>query len=35
MDAASNDLGNPGTIEDERRKLKRVVDVARSVWGTP
>jgi 5-methyltetrahydropteroyltriglutamate--homocysteine methyltransferase len=32
---SSNYLGNPVTIEDEKRKLALVVDVARSVWGTP
>jgi 5-methyltetrahydropteroyltriglutamate--homocysteine methyltransferase len=31
---SSNYLGNPVTIEDERRKLALVVDVATSVWGT-
>ncbi|HEX7006305.1 MAG TPA: 5-methyltetrahydropteroyltriglutamate--homocysteine S-methyltransferase [Alphaproteobacteria bacterium] len=30
---ASNFMGNPLTIEDERKKLKLVVDVARSMWG--
>ena len=29
---SSNYLGNPVTIDDERRKLKLVVNVARSVW---
>jgi 5-methyltetrahydropteroyltriglutamate--homocysteine methyltransferase len=31
---SSNYLGNPVTIEDEKRKLALVVDVARAVWGT-
>lgn len=31
---SSNYLGNPVTIEDEKRKLALIVDVARSVWGT-
>ena len=31
---SSNYLGNPVSIEDEKRKLALVVDVARSVWGT-
>ena len=30
---SSNYLGNPVTIDDERRKLERVVEVAQSVWG--
>jgi 5-methyltetrahydropteroyltriglutamate--homocysteine methyltransferase len=30
---ASNFMGNPLSIEDERQKLKLVVDVARSMWG--
>lgn len=30
---SSNYLGNPITIEDEKRKLALVVDVARAVWG--
>ncbi len=30
---SSNYIGNPVTIDDERRKLDLVVDVARSVWG--
>jgi 5-methyltetrahydropteroyltriglutamate--homocysteine methyltransferase len=30
---ASNFMGNPLTIEDERKKLKLVVDVAHSMWG--
>ena len=30
---ASNFMGNPLTIEDERRKLKLVVDVAHTMWG--
>jgi 5-methyltetrahydropteroyltriglutamate--homocysteine methyltransferase len=29
---ASNFMGNPLTVEDERRKLRLVVDVARDVW---
>lgn len=31
---SSNYLGNPVTIDDERKKLKLVVDVAQSVWGS-
>lgn len=31
---SSNYLGNPVTIEDEKRKLALVVDVARAVWGS-
>jgi 5-methyltetrahydropteroyltriglutamate--homocysteine methyltransferase len=31
---SSNYLGNPITIDDEKRKLALVVDVARAVWGT-
>jgi 5-methyltetrahydropteroyltriglutamate--homocysteine methyltransferase len=30
---ASNFMGNPVTIDDERRKLELVVDIARDVWG--
>jgi 5-methyltetrahydropteroyltriglutamate--homocysteine methyltransferase len=30
---SSNYLGNPVTIEDERRKLRLVVKTAQSVWG--
>jgi 5-methyltetrahydropteroyltriglutamate--homocysteine methyltransferase len=30
---ASNFAGNPLTIEDERRKLSLVVEMAREVWG--
>jgi 5-methyltetrahydropteroyltriglutamate--homocysteine methyltransferase len=30
---ASNFMGNPVTIEDEKRKLGLVVEVAREVWG--
>jgi 5-methyltetrahydropteroyltriglutamate--homocysteine methyltransferase len=30
---ASNFMGNPVTIDDERRKLGLVVDIARDVWG--
>ena len=29
----SNFLGNPLTITDEEAKLRRVVEVAKSVWG--
>jgi 5-methyltetrahydropteroyltriglutamate--homocysteine methyltransferase len=31
---SSNYLGNPVTIDDERRKLERVVQVAEAVWGS-
>ena len=31
---ASTVAGNPLTVEDERAKLRRVVEVARSVWGS-
>jgi methionine synthase II (cobalamin-independent) len=31
---SSNYLGNPVSIDDEKRKLALLVDVARSVWGT-
>ena len=31
---ASNFMGNPVTIDDERRKLELVVKTARDVWGT-
>jgi 5-methyltetrahydropteroyltriglutamate--homocysteine methyltransferase len=31
---ASSVGGNPLTIEDERKKLRRVVEVAQSVWGS-
>jgi 5-methyltetrahydropteroyltriglutamate--homocysteine methyltransferase len=31
---SSNYLGNPVTMEDEKRKLALVVEVARAVWGT-
>lgn len=31
---SSNYLGNPVTIDDERRKLELVVNTARSVWGS-
>jgi 5-methyltetrahydropteroyltriglutamate--homocysteine methyltransferase len=31
---ASNYIGNPVTLDDERRKLSLVVDVANDVWGT-
>ena len=30
---ASNFMGNPLTIDDERRKLELVVETAREVWG--
>ena len=30
---ASNFMGNPVTVDDERRKLELVVDIAREVWG--
>jgi 5-methyltetrahydropteroyltriglutamate--homocysteine methyltransferase len=30
---SSNYLGNPVTIDDQRRKLERVVQVAEAVWG--
>jgi 5-methyltetrahydropteroyltriglutamate--homocysteine methyltransferase len=30
---ASSVGGNPLTIDDQRRKLARVVDVAETVWG--
>lgn len=30
---ASNFMGNPLTVEDERRKLSLVVETAREVWG--
>jgi 5-methyltetrahydropteroyltriglutamate--homocysteine methyltransferase len=30
---ASRDKGNPITLDDEKRKLERVVTVARAVWG--
>jgi 5-methyltetrahydropteroyltriglutamate--homocysteine methyltransferase len=30
---ASNFMGNPLTVDDERRKLALVVDTARAVWG--
>jgi 5-methyltetrahydropteroyltriglutamate--homocysteine methyltransferase len=30
---ASNFMGNPVTIDDERRKLELVVDIAKDVWG--
>jgi 5-methyltetrahydropteroyltriglutamate--homocysteine methyltransferase len=30
---ASNFMGNPVTIDDERRKLSLVVEIARDVWG--
>jgi 5-methyltetrahydropteroyltriglutamate--homocysteine methyltransferase len=30
---SSSYLGNPLTIDNDRRKLARVVEVARSVWG--
>lgn len=31
---SSNYLGNPVTIDDERRKLELVVKTARAVWGS-
>jgi 5-methyltetrahydropteroyltriglutamate--homocysteine methyltransferase len=31
---SSNYLGNPVTIDDERRKLELVVRTAQSVWGS-
>jgi len=31
---SSNYLGNPVTIDDQRRKLERVVQVAEAVWGS-
>jgi 5-methyltetrahydropteroyltriglutamate--homocysteine methyltransferase len=31
---SSNYLGNPVTIDDEKRKLELVVKVAQSVWGS-
>jgi 5-methyltetrahydropteroyltriglutamate--homocysteine methyltransferase len=30
---ASNFMGNPVTVDDERRKLELVVETAREVWG--
>jgi len=30
---ASNFMGNPLTIDEERRKLSLVVEIAREVWG--
>ena len=30
---ASNFMGNPVTVDDERRKLSLVVETAREVWG--
>jgi 5-methyltetrahydropteroyltriglutamate--homocysteine methyltransferase len=30
---ASNFMGNPVTMDDERRKLELVVETAREVWG--
>ena len=30
---ASNFMGNPVTVDDERRKLELVVEMAREVWG--
>jgi len=30
---ASNFMGNPLTVDDERRKLELVVETAREVWG--
>jgi 5-methyltetrahydropteroyltriglutamate--homocysteine methyltransferase len=31
---ASNFMGNPVTVDDERRKLELVVNTAREVWGS-
>ena len=31
---ASNYIGNPVTIEDERKKLGLIVEVANDIWGT-
>jgi hypothetical protein len=31
---SSNYLGNPVTIDDQRRKLELVTEVAGQVWGT-
>jgi 5-methyltetrahydropteroyltriglutamate--homocysteine methyltransferase len=31
---ASNFMGNPLTVDDERRKLSLVVETAREVWGS-
>ena len=30
---ASNFMGNPVTVDDEKRKLSHVVEIAREVWG--
>jgi methionine synthase II (cobalamin-independent) len=30
---ASNFMGNPLTVDDEKRKLSLVVETARDVWG--
>ena len=30
---ASNFMGNPVTVDDEKKKLSLVVEVAREVWG--
>jgi 5-methyltetrahydropteroyltriglutamate--homocysteine methyltransferase len=30
---ASNFMGNPVTVDDEKRKLSLVVETARDVWG--
>ena len=30
---ASNFMGNPVTVDDEKRKLSLVVDIAKDVWG--
>ena len=32
---ASNFMGNPVTLDDEKRKLSLVVETAREVWGRP
>ena len=31
---ASNYIGNPVTVDDERRKLGLIVDIATEIWGT-
>jgi 5-methyltetrahydropteroyltriglutamate--homocysteine methyltransferase len=30
---ASNFMGNPVTVDDEKKKLSLVVDIAKDVWG--
>ncbi len=30
---ANNFMGNPVTVEDEKKKLSLVVDIAKEVWG--